>query len=142
MKKIRKGKKILLILLAVIVVVLVVVLIVNLIKKIPKKPEPIDSTQQMYALPETTYSNMQVKNVVMEYLKEQDKTMVSVEIHNTTERTAKDEYLTALLIGPNENVLGQMETWIQLLEPGEQYNLSVVLKGDLTATTQIKLVEN
>ena len=39
----------------------------------------------------------------------------------------------------DENVLGSMETWIQSLDVGEQYNISVILNGDLTATQLIKL---
>ena len=87
-----------------------------------------------------------LKNISMQLLKGNasdgsDETMVSMEIHNTTQNKVEDDYLTAILIGPDENVLGEMPTWIQLLDVGEQYKISVVLKGDLTATTQIKLVE-
>ena len=141
MKKMRKGKKMLLIGLAVLVAIIAIVLIVMLVKKQPEKPEVPGETQKVYQLPETTYSNMEVKNIVMEFLKNNNETMVSMEIHNTTENKVEDESLTAILLDKDGNVLGQMPTWIQLLDVGEQYEISVVLKGDLTATTQIKLVE-
>ncbi len=140
MKKMKKGKKLLLIAIIVLVVVLLVVLITNIVKKnnTPKEPENKD---QVITLPETVYSEMQVTNIQMEYLKDQDKTKVSMIINNTSQRKAENENLDAILIGPNENVLGSMETWIDELDIGEQYKMEVILKGDLTATTQIKLVE-
>lgn len=141
MKKMRKGKKMLLIGLAVLVIILAVVLIVNLVNRGPEQPEVPDDTQQVIQLPETTYSNMQVKNIAMEFLKNNNETMVSMEIHNTTENKVEDDNLTAILLDAEGNVLGQMPTWIQSLDVGEQYEISVVLKGDLTATKQIKLVE-
>lgn len=143
MNKMRKGKKMLILLLiAVIVVVIAAICIIKVINKIPQEPEVPDDTQQVIPLPETTYSNMEVKNISMEYLQNNDETMVSMEIHNTTETKVENENLTAMLIGQDGNVLGQMPTWIQSLDVGEQYEISVILKGDLTATTQIKLVEN
>ena len=145
MKKMRKGKKMLLILIIAIVVAIVALLVVKLVTK-PKEPTTLPHEEPIVLLPETTYSDMQVKNISMQLLKGNasdgsDETMVSMEIHNTTQNKVEDDYLTAILIGPDENVLGEMPTWIQLLDVGEQYKISVVLKGDLTATTQIKLVE-
>lgn len=141
MKKIRKGKKMLLIILAAIVVVIAAVVIVNIVNKSHKNPEGPEELNQVIPLPETTYSDMQVKNIQMEYLRNQDKTMVTMEIHNTTKNKVENEHLDAILIGPDENVLGQMQTWIKNLDVGEQYNISVILSGDLTATTRIKLVK-
>lgn len=140
MKKMRKGKKMLLLLLIAIVVVIIAVVIIKSINR-QVEPEIPDDTQQVIPLPETTYSDMQVKNVQMEYLKNNDETMISFEIHNTTSNNVEKENLDAILIGPDENVLGQMQTYIDALGPGEQYDISVILKGDLTSTTQIKLVK-
>ena len=75
----------------------------------------------------------------MEYLEDQDKTMVSMSILNTTTRKVEDESLNAILVGDDENVLGQMQTWIQSLGAGEQYDISVILNGNLTGTKLIKL---
>lgn len=140
MKKMRKGKKMLLILLIAIVVIIATILIVNTIKNFNKPTEP-EYKNEIIPLPETVYSDMQVKNINMQYLREQDKTKLSMTIDNTSKRKAVNERLDAILIGPNENVLGTMETWIQELDVGAQYKMEVILKGDLTATTQIKLVE-
>ena len=142
MNKMRKGKKMLLLILAVAITVLAIIIIVNIVNKQPENPEvPLDDTQEVIQLPETTYSNMEVRNISMEYLKNNDETMVSMEIHNTTDQKVEDESLNAILIDANGNVLGEMSTWIQSLDVGEQYEISVILRGDLTATTQIKLVE-
>ena len=142
MKKIRKGKKMLITLfMAIIVIIIAVFVIKGIVNKTPGGVEKPEETPQVIALPETTYSNMEVKNVQMEYLKKNNETMVTMEIHNTTENSVSEEKLDAILIGKDENVLGQIQTYIKKLEPGEQYEISVVLKGDLTATTQIKLVK-
>lgn len=142
MKKIRKGKKMLITLfMAIIVIIIAVFVIKGIVNKTPGGVEKPEETPQVIALPETTYSNMEVKNVQMEYLKKNNETMVTMEIHNTTENSVSEEKLDAILISKDENVLGQIQTYIKKLEPGEQYEISVVLKGDLTATTQIKLVK-
>lgn len=142
MKKIRKGKKMLIIIAMAIVVIIAAIFIIKaIVNKDPGHGETPEDVPQIIQLPETTYSNMQVKNVEMEYLKNNNETMVSMEIHNTTENKVEKENLDAILIGPDENVLGQIQTYIQELNPGEQYDISVILKGDLTATTQIKLMK-
>ena len=84
---------------------------------------------------------MEVKNIVMEYLRDQNKTMVSMEFHNTTQNKIEDDHFTAMLVGENENLLGKLPTWIQELDVGETYKVEVILSGDLTATTQVKLVK-
>lgn len=141
MKKIRKGKKMLIICFIAIVAIIAVVLIINSIVNKPGGTEtPVDK-QQVISLPETTYSNMEVKNIEMEYLKNNNETMVTMEIHNTTQNKVEKENLDAILIGPDENVLGQIQTYIQKLDVGEQYDISVILKGDLTAAKQIKLIK-
>ena len=144
MKKIRKGKKMLLILLIAIAVVVFVTATVFIIKGIVKNiqsQDPVAEQPQIIPLPETTYSGMKVRNIQMQYLKDQDKTMVTMDIDNTTETKVENEFFDAILIGPDENVIGQMQTWIDVLEPGDQYGVDVILKGDLTATTQIKLMK-
>ena len=140
MKKIRKGKKMLLILLAVVIAIIAIVLIVNIVNKSGQTELP-EEKPIIIPLPETTYSDMQVKNIEMEYLKNNNETMVTMEIHNTTTNTVEKENLDAMLIGADENVLGKIQTYIKKLSPGEQYDISVILRGDLTAATQIKLVK-
>lgn len=148
MKKIRKGKKTLLIILAAIVAIIVIFFIVKAVKdnsgqhEDPTQDEPI--VQQ---LPETTYSSMQVKNIVMELLKGNaqdggDETVVTFEIHNTTDKKVESQFFEAVLIGSEENIIARMpHNLIQSLEVGEVHRINVVYKGDLTATTQIKLIE-
>ena len=141
MKKIRKGKKMLIILLvAIVVIVAAIFMIKGIVNKLPGVETP-EEIPQIIALPQTTYSDMEVKNIEMEFLKNNNETMVTMEIHNTTKNSVANENLDAILIGPNENVLGKIQTYIQKLEPGEQYDISVIQKGDLTAATQIKLIK-
>ena len=140
MKKIRKGKKMLITILVAVVVIIAAVVIINLIRKGFERPEtPEEPT--IIQLPDTTYSNMQVKNIQMEHLKAANETVVTFEIHNTTEAKVENQHFDAYLIGADENVLGEMQTYIQELEVGQQHRVNVVFAGDLTATTQIKLVE-
>lgn len=142
MKKIRKGKKMLLIILIAIIAIIATIVITNIVKNISSEPEvPIDETAQVIPLPETTYSNMEVKNIQMEYLKNNDQTMVTMKIHNTTEKKVENERLDVVWIDQDEKILGQIETWIQKLDVGEQYEISVILDGDLTATKQVKLIK-
>ena len=93
----------------------------------------------MVALPDTTYKSMEVTDVSMEYLDGQDETMVSMSILNSTQNPVENESLNAILVGADGEVLGQMQTWIQSLAVGEQYDISVVLKGNLTGTQSIQL---
>lgn len=140
MKKLRKGKKLLLIFLIAIVVIITAVLIIK--KVVNKEPEqsgePTD-TVEVIPLPELTYSGMEVNDIYMEYLKDDGKTMITMNIKNTTNSNVKDEHFNAILIDGNGNVLGQLPTFIQELAVGEQISVSVVYKGDLTSTTNIKL---
>ena len=140
MKKVRKGKKMLMF--ATIIVIAIIIAIVLIVTKVVNKKSDDTQTgneESVISLPDTTYIDMQVNNIYMEYLADQDKTMVSMSILNTTTQKVEDESLNAILIGDNENVLGQMETWIQSLSAGEQYDISVILNGNLTGTKLIKL---
>lgn len=141
MRKIRKGQKMLIILLVAIVVIVAAVFIIKGIVDKAQEGKKVEELPQVIALPDTTYSDMEVKNIEMQYLKNNNETMVTMEIHNTTTNSVAKENLDAILIGQDEDALGQIQTYIEKLEPGGQYDISVILKGDLTATTQIKLVK-
>lgn len=137
MKRIRKDRILLIGVIAIAIIAVVVLVVVNPFKKPPvEEPAP-----EIYELPDTTYSNMEVKNVEMEYLRDNNETMVSMDINNTTDRTVEKEDLDALWLNADGEVLGQIETYIDKLAPGEQINVSVILQGDLTSTVAIKLQE-
>ena len=76
------------------------------------EPETTEEEQQQTAisLPDTTYSDMEVTDIYMEYLDSEDQTMVSMSILNTTSNLVENESLNAILIGADGNVLGQMQT--------------------------------
>lgn len=140
MKKVRKGKKMLIILLIAIVAIIATVVIVNIKKKQQTPSEP-EAESEIIPLPETTYSEMEVKNVQMEYLKDNNETEIKMEIHNTTSNKIDKEKFDVVWIGPNEETLAKINTQIKDLDVGEQHNLSVILPGNLTKTKEIKLIE-
>ena len=142
MKKIRKGKKMLISLIAIVAIIVVVFAIVAITKAVKKNKENQSQEGQETAisLPDTTYSDMEVKNIYMEYLKDNNETMITMTVTNTTSQKVEKEVFNTILIGDKENVLGQMGyTTISNLDVGEQHNISVIYKGDLTGTKQIKL---
>lgn len=139
MKKVRKGKKMLITMLLVVAVVLATIVIVSIVRK-NKSKEP-ENENTVITLPETTYSEMEVKNVQMEYLKDNDETEIKMEIHNTTSNKIEKEKFDVVWIGPDEKILGKINTQIKDLDVGEQHNLSVILPGNLTETKEIKLVK-
>ena len=113
MKKIRKGKKMLIIcFIAIVAIIAAVIIISNIVNKEPGTAETPEEATIIIPLPETTYSNMEVKNIEMEYLKNNNETMVTMEIHNTTTNKVEKENLDAILIGEDENTLGQIQTYI------------------------------
>lgn len=139
-RKTRKGKKMLTILLiAIVVIIIVVVAIVLIVRKVGQEQTPVEPQQTVVPLPDTTYKSMEVTDVSMEYLDSQDQTMVSMSILNTTDTPVENESLNAVLVGANGEVLGQMQTWIQSLAVGEEYDISVILNGNLTGTQSIQL---
>ena len=142
MKRIRKGKLMLAILILVAIIAAIVILIINMVNKEPEKPEVPEDISPIIELPDTTYSNMEVKNIHMEYLKENDQTAVRFDIVNTTSQKVNNQLFTSVLIGPDDEVIAEMPfTHIQDLEVGQTHALEVIFEGDVTATTKIKLVE-
>ena len=140
-RKVRKGKKMLgIILIAIIAIIILVVAIVLIVRNVNNNEETTGEEQQsVIPLPDTTYSDMEVSNIYMEYLDDQDQTMVSMSILNTTQTAVENESLNAILVGADGEVLGQMQTWIQSLGVGDQYDISVILNGNLTGTQSIQL---
>ena len=140
MRKARKGKKMLgILLIAIIAIIIVVVAIILIVRKVSENQTLEEPQQTVVALPDTTYKSMEVTDVSMEYLDSQDQTMVSMSILNTTDTPVENESLNAILVGADGEVLGQMQTWIQSLAVGEQYDISVILNGNLTGTQSIQL---
>lgn len=143
-RKIKKGK-IIAVAVALIVIVVAVVLVVKFMNKDTEEGTKGTTGQQqkeeavVYDLPDITYSEMQVTDIEMEYLEDNNETMVSMIINNTTENAVENESLTAYLIDANGETVGQTKTFISSLTPGGQYSITVILKGNLTSTAQIKL---
>ena len=140
MRKIRKGRKKLIILLIAIVVIIATIVIVNIVRNSGDPEQPSDPGA-IIPLPETTYSNMEVRNVQMQYLTENDQTEITMEIHNTTSERVEREKFDVVWIGADETTLARIETEISDLDVGKTHAISVVLPGNLTSTTEIRLVE-
>ena len=122
-------------------IIIAVIIIVNINKKKPETPGTGVEEQQIFELPETkTESGMDVQKISMEYLKDNDQTMVTMRITNTTSQKVSEENFKAILIDGSDNVLGSMPTGTSVdLDVGEQCEVTVIYSGDLTATQRIKL---
>lgn len=141
MRKMRKGKKMLLIFLIAVIVALIALIIVNIVKNIKPEPEVPEEKELIVQLPETTYSDMEVRNVYLRYIPENNQTVIEMQFNNTTEVKVEQERFNAILIGPNDEILGQLPTYIEFLDVGQQYNVSVAMSGDLTQAKQVKLMK-
>lgn len=141
MKKIRKGK-IMLVLLIVVLLVVAAFFIIKFINKEPETPDtPIDEQTPAIQLPDTTYSEMQVTDILIEYRETTKETVLTFTINNTTTQKVEEQFFKSVLIDDNEQILAEMtNVYIQSLEVGQQHRVTVVYDGDLTATKQIKLV--
>ena len=141
-RQIKKGK-IAVVVIALIAIIIATILIVKFINKNTEeekqKGQQTKKESVVYDLPDITYSEMQVTDIEMEYLEDNNETMISMLINNTTENQVENESLTAYLIDANGETVGSTKTFIASLAPGAQYSITVILKGNLTTTTQIKL---
>ena len=134
-------KKVFLLILIVVVIIIGVIFMINKLVEQPEKPEFPDESP-IIELPSTTYSNMEVKNIHMEYLKDNDQTVIRFDILNTTPKKVENQRFTTVLIGPDDEVLAEMPfTHIQDLDVNQQHALEVIFEGDVTATKQIKLIQ-
>ena len=136
MKKVRKDRVIIAGVAIVILIAIIAIIIINPFKAQEEPEEPA-----IVALPSTTYSDMEVTNVEMEYLKNNNETMVSMIINNTTPNVVEGSDFDTVWLNEAGEVIGRLETMIDTLQPGEQCSVSVILKGDLTKTAAIKLQE-
>ena len=100
----KNKKKLLLLLVTLVLIIAVIVIIVNVNKDKNKTETPSD-TNPVYDLPDTSYSNMEVKYVQMEYLKNMNQTMVSFQINNTTKTTIENENVNVLFINDNVSII-------------------------------------
>ena len=136
MKKVRKGKKMLItFMVAVVVLIIAIIIIVNVTKN-KKNNKPSDEE-----LPETTTeAGLEAQNISMEYLADNDQTMITMRVINNTSAKVPDEEFNAILIDGDDNVLGQLRTGTNTdLDVGEECEISVIYRGDMRATKRVKL---
>ena len=142
MKKVRKGKKMLItFMVAVVVLIIAIIIIVNVTKN-KKNNKPSDEVaQEVTELPETTTeAGLEAQNISMEYLADNDQTMITMRVINNTSAKVPDEEFNAILIDGDDNVLGQLRTGTNTdLDVGEECEISVIYRGDMRATKRVKL---
>lgn len=142
MKKSLNIKKLLITLLIIVAIIVAIIFVINYFKN--RNPEDPDISEKtpVIQLPDTTYSDMEVTNIAIEYRKQYNKTVLTFTMNNTTGKKVDNQFFTAILIGENDEILAKMDSvYIQELEIEQQHRLSVIYEGDVTATKQIKLVE-
>ena len=95
----------------------------------------------MTELPETTTeAGLEAQNISMEYLADNDQTMITMRVINNTSAKVPDEEFNAILIDGDDNVLGQLRTGTNTdLDVGEECEISVIYRGDMRATKRVKL---
>ena len=133
-----KWKKLLLPIGAIIIIIIVIAIIVINVNK-EKTPNVPDDGQEVYQLQDTTYNGLEITNVMMEYLPNNNETMITFQINNVSTQKVEQEQVQTLLVNGNGEIIGKILTLISSLDVGKQQNSSVVLKGDLTSTTQMKI---
>jgi hypothetical protein len=144
LKRTKNNRKILL---AIISILMIAVVIIVIVRKNKTSEEPVEeeTKQEVYSLPDTTYRDMEVVGITTEYLNEvfdgkaQNQTKVRMRFKNVTTQKIENEELEVYLINSDDDVIGNLETSISKLDPGEEYDMEVILSGDLTSATQIKL---
>lgn len=148
MSRVRKGKKRLDLIKTIIIIAIIIIALVVLVIKVISKNKAngndnvIDSQNiEEFNLPDTEYNSMEVTNVEMAYLVESNETNITMTIYNTTSESIEKRAVTATLLDPSGEQIGETTTWIETLGPGEEVNLSIVLQGDRTATSEIRLTD-
>lgn len=121
----------------ILIIILVAVIIINVNKH--KTPNVPDEGNQVYQLQDTTYNGLEITNVMMEYLPNNNETMVTFQINNVSAQKVEQEQVQTLLVNADGEIIGKILTMISSLDVGKQQSSSVILKGDLTSTTQMKI---
>ena len=130
MKKVRKGKKMLITFIAgIVILIIAIVIIVNIVKNKKNNNQVEEAPQeQVTELPETTTeAGLEAQNISMEYLADNDQTMITMRVINNTSAKVPDEEFNAILIDGDDNVLGQLRTGTNTdLDVGEECEISVI----------------
>lgn len=121
----------------IIIIIVIAIIVINVNKE--KTPNVPDDGQEVYQLQDTTYNGLEITNVMMEYLPNNNETMITFQINNVSTQKVEQEQVQTLLVNGNGEIIGKILTLISSLDVGKQQNSSVVLKGDLTSTTQMKI---
>ena len=121
----------------IIIIIVIAIIVINVNKE--KTPIVPDDGQEVYQLQDTTYNGLEITNVMMEYLPNNNETMITFQINNVSTQKVEQEQVQTLLVNGNGEIIGKILTLISSLDVGKQQNSSVVLKGDLTSTTQMKI---
>lgn len=138
----KSEKKLKRILIIVLISIMLIIAIIAIIKSRKKETPPPDTNEPKMVgtqLEDTTYEQMKVTNIELQYLEENNETMVSMLIVNNTGRNVEKERLIATLLDSNGKQLKTTKTYIESLPSGKEYSISIVLKGNLSETKNILL---
>lgn len=139
-RRMNPKKKILMIggiVFCVLVIIFIILYAINTNNK-TKQQEPITVGEKIL-LSDTIYEGMSVTDIQMSYLTQNNETLVTFEIKNSTSSNVENESLNAILKDEKGNELAKTTTFIKSLASGESYRINVVLRGNLTATKKIEL---
>lgn len=140
-KKILNRKKLLL---AIIIILIIFVTLIIILKMKKKEVEPnVEEKEKIavYELPDTKYQDVEVVGITTEYLTDmgQNQTKVRMTFKNMTEKTLKDETFEVYLINKDEEIIGSLLSSVSEFVAGEEHDVEVILNGDLTSATQVRI---
>ena len=144
MRRRNKNKQILKLLIVILLLALIIagiIIAVKVFKKNDNDEEKINETteEQVFKLPDTSYSGMNVTNVELEYREDNKQTMVSMIIKNTSEKTVDQQQFWVYFYDKNGNEMTRALTTITEMKPNDEHNISIVLTGDFTSISKVEL---
>ena len=147
MRRRGKSKQIIKILIVIILLALItagIIIAVKIFNKNDNNEENTNETteEQVFKLPDTSYSGMSVTNVELEYLESINQTMVSMVIKNTSEKVVEQQQFWVYFYDKNENEMTSALTTITEMEPNDEHNISIILSGDFTSISKVELKED
>ena len=139
-RRMEPKKKMMIVGVGVLFLLIILFVILTIINKNQEEApaEPI-AVGDKILLADTTYEGMKVTDIQLSYLTQNNETLVTLEIQNSTSDAVENESLNAILKDGSGNELSRTTTFIKSLPAGESYRINVVLKGDLSNTKSVEL---
>ena len=103
-----------------------------------------DNNQDKVNLSNNDFSNLTAKGLDLKYIAEEEKTILDLKIENTTDEIVENETINVQLLDEQDEIVSEIQIYIESLEPKTQYSQPIELMGDLTQLIkkiQLKKVE-